>query len=81
MLGFYSSRPNWDSHAPSAADDCATPPPPLGFGGWGTHSFERKGVEGLNSDEGTDTVVLYIYIVTESKHSHGLSCAGNKRES
>ncbi len=39
-------------------------PPPLwfGVGGWGTHALAGGGVGGPNSDEGTDTVVLLVYM-------------------
>jgi hypothetical protein len=50
----FSSRWNWDSPTPLAAGECA--PPPFGPGG------ERlKGWGSPNSNEGTYTVVLYIY--------------------
>jgi hypothetical protein len=50
VLGFFSSRPNWD------------PLTPLVPGG-GTHSLAGEGVTGVpNSDEGTDTVVLQLYM-------------------
>ncbi len=35
-------------------------PPPLGSRGE-THSLAGEGVGGPNSDEGTDTLVLYVY--------------------
>ncbi len=50
VLSFFSSRQNWDSPNPSPAGERA-PPPHLVLGGW-----ERP-----NSDEGTYTVVLFIY--------------------
>jgi hypothetical protein len=51
VLSFSSIRPNWD-------------PSPFGFGGGGTHSLAGEEVHGgPNSDEGTDTVVLEVYIV------------------
>jgi hypothetical protein len=50
VLSLFSSRRNWDSPTPSPAGECA--PPPLGERGWGNP----------NSDEGTYTVVIYIYM-------------------
>ncbi len=39
------------------------PPPPAAFGfGGATQSLAREGCGGPNSDEGTDTVVLYVYM-------------------
>ncbi len=35
--------------------------PPFGWGG-GTHALASGGVGGPNSDEGTDTVVLLVYM-------------------
>ncbi len=54
VLGFLSSRPNWDLPPPYPQ---ASVSPPLVSGGWAL-SFAGDGVGGLNSDEGTDTVVL-----------------------
>jgi hypothetical protein len=57
----FSSRWNWDYPTPLAAGECA--PPPFGPGGR-AHSFAAKGVGhwgSPNSNEGTYTVVLYIY--------------------
>ncbi len=55
VLGFFSSRPNWDSSTPSPEGEFA--PPPLGSGR-GTQSFAGGGGWGdSNSDEGTDTVL------------------------
>jgi hypothetical protein len=51
VLGFFSSRPNSGTPPP--------PPPPPSAGG--THSLAGEGVLSPNSDEGTDTVVLYVY--------------------
>jgi hypothetical protein len=57
VLSFFSSRWNWDSPTPSPAGECASPR----F--WGGHTrWRERGWEGLNSDEGTYTVVLFIYI-------------------
>jgi hypothetical protein len=41
VLGFFSSRPNWDPHPHTCRRVC----PPFGSGG-GTHSLEREGVRG-----------------------------------
>jgi hypothetical protein len=58
VLSFFSSRRNWDSPTPLAAGECA--PPPFGPGGR-EHSPAEKGVGSPNSEEGTYTVVLYVY--------------------
>ncbi len=42
VLGFFSSRPNWD-HPPLHL----TRPPPLWFRGGGTHSFAGERVDGV----------------------------------
>jgi hypothetical protein len=60
VLSFISSRRNWDSPHPSPAGECG---PPFGSGGRGTLAGERGGWESPNSDEGTYTVVLYIYML------------------
>ncbi len=52
----FSSRWNWDSPTPLAAGECA--PPPFGPGG---RAHSLKGWGSPNSNEGTYTVVLYIY--------------------
>jgi hypothetical protein len=64
-----SSRPSWGPPLPHPQ---ASVSPPFGSGGrhtrlrergnqrWGTHSPTGKGVWGPNSDEETDTVVLFI---------------------
>jgi hypothetical protein len=54
----FSSRWNWDSPTPLAAGECA--PPPFGTGGGHTR-LRLKGWGSPNSNEGTFTVVLYIY--------------------
>jgi hypothetical protein len=56
VLGFFSSRSNWNSPTPSPAGECVLPP--LLQGGGGTHSLAGEWVGGLNSDKGTDSVVL-----------------------
>ncbi len=54
----FSSRWNWDSPTPLAAGECA--PPPYGTGGGHTR-LRLKGWGSPNSNEGTYTVVLYMY--------------------
>jgi hypothetical protein len=54
----FSSRWNWDSPTPLAAGECA--PTPFGPGGGHTR-LRLKGWGSPNSNEGTYTVVLYIY--------------------
>jgi hypothetical protein len=44
---------------PSLASKCGSPPGPKWEGG--THSFVGEGVEGPNSDDVTEIVVLYVY--------------------
>ncbi len=58
VLSFFSSRRNWDSPTPHPQ---ASMPPPLWFRGGGEHSLAGKGWGRPNSDEGTYTVVLFIY--------------------
>ncbi len=62
----FSSRRNWDSPNPSPAGECA--PPPRVWGEGHTRWRERNW-ECPNSDEGTDTVVLFIhtYFVVSGK--------------
>jgi hypothetical protein len=50
VLGFFSSRPNWTG-------ECVPP-----GSGEGTHSLGDRGIGGPNSEEGTDTVVLEVYM-------------------
>ncbi len=64
VLSLFSSRRNWDSPNPSPAGKCA--PPPFGSGGSGTLAGER-GWESPSFDEGTNTVVLNIYICVPRK--------------
>jgi hypothetical protein len=61
VLGFFSSRRNWDSPTPSLEGFLF----PFGSGGGGVHTRLRaRGWVGPNSDEGTDTVVLrHLYFV------------------
>jgi hypothetical protein len=53
------SRPFWDSPNPSPAGECA--PPPFGSGGRGHTRWRERGWESPNSNEGTYTVVLFIF--------------------
>jgi hypothetical protein len=56
VLGFFSSRPKWDSPTPSTAGECVPPR----FRG-GARSLAGEGLGGgggPNSDEVTDTVVI-----------------------
>jgi hypothetical protein len=65
VLSFSSSRRNLGSPNPSpAAGECAPPPPPPGSRGMGTLASERVVGSVLirHSDEGTYTVVLFIYM-------------------
>ncbi len=61
-IGFFSSRPNWDSPTPSPQASMSLP---LWFSGR-TYSLAGEGVGGPNSDEGTDTVggTLGIYVLS-----------------
>jgi hypothetical protein len=58
VLSFFSSRRNWDSPTPLSRQ-ASVPPHPMVRGGGG-HTRER-GWGSPNSDEGTYTVVLFIY--------------------
>jgi hypothetical protein len=42
---------------PSLASERYPPPPLIP---WGKHSLGEEGLGGANSDEGTDTLVLYV---------------------
>jgi hypothetical protein len=53
VLGFFSSRPNWDSPTPLPAGEF---PPPSGQGKG--HTRLQEWGWGPNSDEGTDNVIL-----------------------
>jgi hypothetical protein len=57
VLGYFSSRSNWDS--PSPENECV--PPPFGSGKGHTRWGER-GWGDPNSDEGADTVLLEVGI-------------------
>jgi hypothetical protein len=69
VLGLLSSRPNWDgtsAYPPLTSNFAPLPPPPL-VPGYGTHSLAGRGDGGgvgPNSDEGTDTVVLFFCFFT-----------------
>ncbi len=58
VLGFFSSRPNWDPQPPHP--QASVPPPIL----WFPEGRDKLacGTGGANSDEGTDTVVLQVFI-------------------
>jgi hypothetical protein len=58
VSGFLSSRPYWVP--PPLTRKRVLIPPMLGPR-WETHSLARDGVGRPNSDEGTDTLVLYVY--------------------
>jgi hypothetical protein len=53
VIGFFSSRPNWD---PLTSRRVCSP-------SGGTLSLAGEGVGGPNSDEGTDTGTLGIYVL------------------
>ncbi len=57
----FSSRWNWDSPTPLAAGECAPRTLWSGGGGGGHTRLRLKGWGSPNSNEGTYTVVLYIY--------------------
>jgi hypothetical protein len=57
--GFLSSSPIWLSPPPHPASECC---PPLFGSKGGTNSLGGEGAGGANSDEGTGTLVLYVYI-------------------
>jgi hypothetical protein len=57
VLGFISSRLNWDPQPPHPQAMC--PPPPLWFQGGDTLAGEGVGTgEGSHSDEGADPVLV-----------------------
>jgi hypothetical protein len=59
VLGFFSSRPNWDSPTPSPAGECM----PLRFRKRDTLAIGEEGVGGsqkIPTDERTDIVVLCL---------------------
>jgi hypothetical protein len=57
--GILSSRPNWVPPTPSPTRECCSSPP---FGSKGADTLAcGRGVGGPDSDEGTDTLVLYVY--------------------
>jgi hypothetical protein len=57
--GFLSSRQNW-----------VPPPPPTWVQGGETHSLAGEGVGVPDSDEGTDTLVLYLYYNSSTRMAH-----------
>jgi hypothetical protein len=59
ILGFFSSRPNWDPPPPPSPSGQCVPSP---FIPGGTRSLAGEGVGGPNTEEGTDAVVLYVGI-------------------
>ncbi len=59
-LSCFSSRRIWDSPNPSPAGEYA--PPPLVYRGKGHTRWRERGWESPNSDEGTYTGVLCIYM-------------------
>ncbi len=67
VLGFFSSCPNCDSPTPTPPGECV---PPLVGGD--THLRERGGV--ANSDEGTDTVELWVFVCGPTCHLFTLHC-------
>jgi hypothetical protein len=58
-LNLFFSRRNWDSIHSLTLRRVRSPL--LWFGGGGTHLLAGEGVGGPNANEGTDTVVLYVY--------------------
>jgi hypothetical protein len=62
VLSFFSSRRNWDSPNPSLAGECVPSPFGSGGGGGGYTRLGERGWWSLNSDEGTYSVVLCIYM-------------------
>ncbi len=60
VLSFFSNRQNWDSPNPSPAGECALP---LWIRGEGHTRWRERGWESPNSDEGTLTVVFFIYVL------------------
>jgi hypothetical protein len=61
VLSFFSSRRNWDSPTPSPAGDCA-PSPLIPGGGEGHTRLRERGWGSPNSNKGTYTVVLHLYL-------------------
>ncbi len=60
VLGFFSSRPRIGTPPPPHPQASVCVPPLIWFWGRGTHSLAREGVEGPNSDEGTDALGIYV---------------------
>jgi hypothetical protein len=68
VLGFFSSRPNWDSPTPSPPDECAAPP---GFRGSDTvQSLAGESVGGSQFGRGDSHCgTLGIYVLCDAKYS------------
>ncbi len=62
VLGFFSSRANWPPPPPNPITRRLVYPLPLWYRGGNTLAYRRGGAGGSNSDEGTDTVVLQVYM-------------------
>jgi hypothetical protein len=69
--GFLSSRPKWVPH-PFIRKGLLLLPT-LRPRGEGVHSLAGEGVGGPNSDEWTDTLVLYLYYSTSKALNHDLN--------
>jgi hypothetical protein len=72
VSSFLSSHPNWVPPTPITCMGVLRLPPFVSRGG--THSFAGEGVGGPNSDNGTHTLVLYVYYnpstgSTETSHA------------
>jgi hypothetical protein len=64
VLGFFSSRPNWDPPTPLTRKRVCAPLPHFGSEGEGHTRLREMGWGSPNSDEGTDTVYSkYIYVL------------------
>ncbi len=68
MPGFLSSRPNWVP--PLHRPHWSIAPPPFGSKGGGTQSLTGEEVQGPVSDEGTDTLILYVHYNSSSDEVH-----------
>ncbi len=69
MLGFFSSRRNWDSPAPSPTGECL--PPPLWFRREGQTRFRERGWRGgsqfRREDRHCDTLGMYVLCVVGNR--------------
>ncbi len=65
VLGFFSSRRSWDSLPPPHPQANVYPHPLCFVEG----QAYRRGRGGPNSDEGTDTVVLSVYMYVLDAHN------------